>query len=602
MCGINGFAGKDRKDFELIGKMNALTRHRGPDYSGIFADEDVSLGHNLLSVREAADLSKQPFTKPHSPWVLLFNGQLYNTTQLKSYLDGSYRNTDLDTALLFGMIEKYGWNFAQKVHGMFAIALYNSEEKIIKLYRDPSGQKVIYYYSDGKKFIFSSEIKGILAHGNIDTIVDEDAVLIAAHIGYIPGEKTLWKHIKKLNLSQCVSFNLKNGTLSSEYLRSSAEGYYDDKRPDEVFEDLVREHLQSKQKVALNLSGGLDSSLLLHEMSKVGHEMRTYTTFFSGGHEKYNRDAILAKRLAGDYGATHREIVITKELFLENFIEAYETIEEPNFNITLPAYCITAKVEGMHGDQNRVILSGDGGDEVFAGYPHYELVRKMERQMRILTPFIFNILKNRRNGTNYNFKDPAERWLFFRDLRPKELAKDSDAFIKNYTRNFLSKFLQDYSVKKSMMYETMQTDRAIWMAGENFIRSDKLYMRESLELRSPLSYHPFRVYFDKLLKQEDYANEASNKIFLRKLYAGKLPDYIAKRPDKTGWRSPLVDWYDEDFKRMFLDIISSVENNTALIDWKKVKKRVEESDEWPGKAVHLYLSLAILAKKYTMEI
>ncbi|MCI0542517.1 asparagine synthase (glutamine-hydrolyzing) [bacterium] len=606
MCGINGFVGVNK---EALEQMNHATVHRGPDYSGIFVDGEVSLGHNLLSIREAAELSKQPFTKPHSTWVLLFNGQLYNTRELRAHLDSSYQNTDLDTALLFGMIEKYGWNFVEKIHGMFSILLYNKEEKIIKLYRDASGQKVLYYYSDGRKFIFSSEIKAILAHEEIDRAVDEEAVLIAAHIGYIPGEKTLWKNIKKLNLSQCVSFNLKSKTLASNYFQSKTENYYGEKSPEEVFEDLVREHLQSKQKVALNLSGGLDSSLLLHEMSKVGHEMHTYSTYFEGGHEKYNRDASFAKQLAKDYGATHREIDITKNNFLANFIEAYERIEEPNFNITLPAYLITAKVEGANGDKNRVILSGDGGDEVFGGYPHYELARKMERQMLLLTPVLFNILKNKRNNADYDFRNPAERWLFFRDLRPKYLTKDFREEIKKYTKESTANFLENYSVKKdgatSMVYETMLTDRALWMTGENFIRSDKLYMSQSLELRSPLSYHPLRVYFDKLLKRGDYINESGNKIFLRKLYTGKLPDYITKRPDKTGWRSPVADWYDKDFKNTFLEILAPMNIKSgegSMIDWVGVRKHVEKTDAWPGKSIHLYLSLAILAKKYNIKI
>ena len=111
-------------------------------------------------------------------------------------------------------------------------------------------------------------------------------------------------------------------------------------------------------------------------MSSVGHDMHTYSTYFEGGHEKFNRDALLAKKLASDYGADHHEVLVTKKLYLENLVESLEALEEPNYNITLPAYLITAKNEGINGDKNRVILSGNGGDEIFGGYAYYSKAKE----------------------------------------------------------------------------------------------------------------------------------------------------------------------------------------------------------------------------------
>ena len=139
------------------------------------------------------------------------------------------------------------------------------------------------------------------------------------------------------------------------------------------------------------------------------------------------------------------------------------------------------------------------------------------------------------------------------------------------------------------------------MPGENFIQTDKIYMSQSAELRSPLSYHPFRIYSDKNLRKEDYTDKHANKLFLRKLYTGKLPDYITKREDKTGWRSPLTDWYDDSFKRLFLEILSD-RKSSELVDWDNIKKRVNATETWPGKQVHLYLSLSILATEYKIDL
>lgn len=179
MCGINGF---NFVSPQLIQTMNEKLAHRGPDYSGTYVDEQVSLGHTLLSIRGEPERSQQPFKKEESsPWVLLFNGQIYNVDQIKSrFLDPAFQDEELDTAILFQLIEKRGWDFIDHIHGMFAIALYHRKENQIRLYRDPTGQKALYYYWKGAEFIFSSEIKGILAHPTVSAETDFKGVTIAA--------------------------------------------------------------------------------------------------------------------------------------------------------------------------------------------------------------------------------------------------------------------------------------------------------------------------------------------------------------------------------------------------------------------------------------
>jgi asparagine synthase (glutamine-hydrolysing) len=597
MCGINGFNFKDQEKLE---EMNSKLSHRGPDFAGSFLDNEVSLGHLLLSIREIEDISKQPYLDSRDPeWVLLFNGQIYNTAQLKKELaDLNSSKSDLDTYILYKIIEKCGWGFIEKTHGMFAIALYNIKEGVLRLYRDPSGQKGLYYYFKDGRFIFSSEIKSILTH-DVDKTIDHDAIVIAQSLGYIPGEKTIFQHIRKIAPSQCVTFYLKEKKLEKTFYKSVVDNYFAGDFA-AAFQQLVGEHLQSKQRVALNLSGGLDSSILLHEMAAQGHDMHTYTTIFPESSDKYNIDANLAKRLAKDYGADHKEIVVTKEIYKDLFIEAYKTIEEPNFNVSLPVYLKAAMEEGINGDKNRVILSGNGGDEIFGGYPHYHRAAVIGQWIKILTPWVFNSIKNYRNGTHFDYRNFNERWLFFRKLQPKSNLVLFEPVLK-YLKETIAPLIEMYGHNKEDIYQMMMRERFLWMPGENFIQTDKIYMSQSAELRSPLAYHPFRLYSDKILKKKDYADKQANKLFLRKLYDGKLPDYITKRTDKTGWRSPISDWYDESFKKLFLEIIGD-RKSTKHVDWDKVRQRIESSDKWPGKQVHLYLSLAILAKEYNVEI
>ncbi len=598
MCGINGFIGTNES---VMANMNAALMHRGPDYAGGFHDGRLSLSHVLLSIRDASDVSRQPVHKPGSPWILAFNGQLYNTRELKVFLGSEFENVDLDTTLLYAAIEREGWNFVRRIHGMYAIVLYNTEEGIVRLYRDPSGQKLLYYYAKDGRFIWSSELKGILAHPGIDRAPDEEAVAIAASLGYIPGVKTLFKHIRKLNLSQRVSFDLRTKTLSSEYFSESSHDYFPE-NPDEAFKLLIEEHLQSKQPVAINLSGGLDSSLLVHEMAKLGHEIHTYTTRFADCDAKFNLDADLAARLANDYHTKHTEVLVTKETFFQNFLEAYRLIEEPNYNVSLPAYLQIAKREGAHGDRNRVILSGDGGDELFAGYPHYKESRRIDRMQLLMTPWLFNLLKNRHSRLKYRYDRLDDRWLALRAFT-KRFLHGSTSGLAGYVHETVAPYLETYGANGDSVYQMMVRDRVLWMGGENFIRSDKLFMSQSLELRSPLAYHPFRLRWDTRLKPKDYVGKnIVNKPFLRAHYLGKLPDYITKREDKTGWRSPIQEWYDVRYRDMFLDTISVVENNNGLVDWKAAKEIIMKRQDWPGKTAHLYVSLALLAKEYRISI
>jgi asparagine synthase (glutamine-hydrolysing) len=596
MCGINGFIGNSK---EALQKMNAALSHRGPDFAGTYIDEAVSLGHTLLSIREAASHSQQPFVKEGSPWVLLFNGQIYNTEQLKKELPASYEHTDLDTAILFATIEKYGWDFIYHIHGMFGIALYNKQEGVIKLYRDPTGQKGVYYYLKGNDFIFSSEIKGIITHSHIDRSGSEEAVVTALNFGYLFGDLTLFKYIKKLEPSSCLTYNILNNTSSYDFYKSTAPNYYQEKGMG-AFEQLLDEHLLSKQEVAINLSGGLDSSLLFDLMQRRGHTVHSYTTRFDIEKDNFNEDAELAKRLAKDYNGSHHEILVTKDTYYSAFVESYKTIEEPNYNISLPTYLITAQTEGVRGDHKRVILSGDGGDELFCGYPYYRDAQKMKQQMSLLTPPLYSLLKNYRNNTHYDFKEVADRFAFFK--RFTRTPTKSTLSPLPTLHKALDPLYNLYAQKKdSGMYDMMLGDRFLWLPGENFIRSDKLYMHESIELRSPLSYHPFRLFIDSVLKENEYRNDTENKVYLRKLFTGRLPSYITERKKKTGWRAPIEYWYDARFKSLFLDIINT-QRGGGLIDWPLIKKEIEKSATWPGKYSHLYCSLAILSTHFNLDL
>lgn len=588
--------------------MNGRIAHRGPDFQGTFIDADVSLGHNLLAIREGNTISRQPYHESQE-WVLVFNGQIYNLEEIKAkHLQGVSIDSSrekLDTYLLYRLIETVGWDFYRYIHGMYAIALYNTKERVLRLYRDPTGQKPVYVSDTDKGFVFSSEIKGILEYG-VQRDLDHEAVRIAALMGYIPGDKTLFRNITKLRPSEMMTYVVATKTCTRE-LFSVDTSSYEGLTLDEAIHAAATDHLQSRDLIAMNLSGGLDSSLLLHEAVQEGHTVRTYSTSFDVPENtgNYNNDAELARRLSKDYGVEHVPITVTKKDYLDLFVESYGRIEEPNYNISLPVYLKTAQVEGVNGAGHRVVLSGDGGDELFGGYPYYETNMRFHRQKQLLTPMLFSIIKNIRNNTTFNFTTDVGTWAFFKQLNPGYIDMYSPQSIERYLTECVREYLDIYKIKQGdPAYTMMMLDRVLWLASENFIRSDKLYMGESLELRSPFSYMPLRAVGDATLTKNDYFNNGNNKVWLRGYAEGKLPDYITHRKEKTGWRAPVSVWYDQEFKDLFLSIIRKAKSlsSTGIIDWERVEERVMSREGWPKKDVHIYLSLAILSDRFNLNI
>lgn len=599
MCGI---LGTTTKNTPVHAGIKAIV-HRGPDFDGIYVNEHIEIRHLLLAIRGGVQDSTQPVFTENSPWVLAFNGQLYNTSALRKTLGINAPRSEIDTILLYALISQYGWKFIEHIQGMFAIALYNKTENILKLYRDQSGQKNIYYTASPHGFSFCSEIKGLIAlHPELQTI-DELGLSLSTSIGYIPGHRTLIKNIYKLNPSEEVVYDLSQKQIERYTFVSKAENYYSETcRVEDVMSFVVTEHLQSNRDISINLSGGLDSSLIFHEAVQHGCTLDAFSTRFEINEGNYNTDADLAERLAKDYKQRFTPITITRASYLEHLVDSYKTIEEPNFNISLPIYYQTARAEGINGRGLRVVLSGDGGDEVFGGYPHYAKMQRIESFKKILGPTFVNLYKRLRDKKVIDYREVAEAFLAFRALSPNHQKSNVPIdTLKEYLKTVTDPLIKNYKMKNDEVYLLMLFDRFVWLANENFIRSDKIYMSQSMEMRCPLAYQPFRTYMDTHIKSSEYISAQQNKLFLRRLYEGKLPDYITKRKEKTGWRAPVAHWYDKAYKDKFLEIISAVEYSNSGIDWKSVKNSLERSERWPGKGIHLYLSLALLIDTFKLS-
>lgn len=594
MCGINGLTGSSE---ESVRSMNEQIRHRGPDSSGVFVDTHVSLGHVLLSIRgDSISHSVQPFISADRQWVLLFNGEIYNTQEVCQRHGLPF--LDLDTEIIMTLIEKKGWDFVEDLQGMFTIALYSVAEKKLKLYRDRTGQKCLYYFVKDDSLWFSSELKVLVPFLKRKDISLE-GLEMALTIGYIPAPYTLFQDIKKLNPGECIEWDFSRKKILSTKFKSAIGNTQDD--PYEYLSKNIQLHSLSKQKVGVNLSGGLDSSIVLYELVRNGVLCDTYTTRFETKDPRiYNEEFEIAKKMSQDFGVKHHEVYITKKKYLSNFIEAFEVVEEPNHNIGLPHYLALAKEQGKSGDGIRVLLAGDGGDEVFAGYDYYFQNAAIIENTNLFEKIIKNPILKMRSQTSLNFYDPTDRWLWVKSFRNKFNHVNFDRSYSNLKKSF--EFSAGfYPEKESSIHKLMLMDRMLWLSGENFVRTDKIFMSQSIEIRSPFAYYPIRCYFDKVLKDNDYTDGILNKRFLRQLYKEKLPNYVVERERKWGWKPPWNEWFDLETKSFLADLFGGLKDS-EMIRWQDLRKSMLEAQSWPGREFWSYVSLAVLIKKYGVQL
>lgn len=595
MCGIYGVVSSESP---ILCNIGSQLFHRGPDYNGEYKDSDIIIGHTLLSIRGDEFKSRQPCSDGNSPWVMAFNGQLYNTKEIKDIISKKFCNEEIDTVLLYELIKIKGWHFINYIEGMFSIVLYNKDKQKIRFYRDGSGQKHLYYHISNHKLSFASEIEALLEMPHISRDCDFNSVQIACSIGYLPGNKTIVRNVSKLLPSEQVEYDLVSYELKSKFFNQECL-----KEKSVSLEEQIGLHFQSARPMALNLSGGLDSSILLHEAFEHGKKITTYTSFYEDGNDQENSEALLARKLSEDYNTDHNEIALNKKIYLQNLVEGYQVLDEPNYNVSIPLYHYMAKKQGVNGDGFRVLFSGDGGDEVFYGYPFYDKSHQIDRLTKILGYPLFNLIYKVKNGRKIDFSRVWDRWLFFKGWTSSFCFEknDKNTLLEYLKKSLSSTFTNQIVDHNDRTYQLLVADRLTWLAAENFVRLDKLYMNQSMEVRAPFAYTPLRQAVDLKISTLNYSEHRKHKAWLRRQYIGKLPDYITSRKDKVGWRGPMHTWYDDNLKHEFLNVFNSMPKS-SLIDWCSISDFVSSTNKWPGKQIHLYLSLALIANKLNLNI
>ncbi len=616
MCGINGFNWKDEI---LIHKMDEVTKHRGPDATNIFVDEGVSLGHNRLSILDLSAASGQPMKSNDGRYQLVYNGELYNFQELKSELTEYVWHTKGDTEVILAAYVKWGKECVKKFNGIFSLAIWDSETKELFLARDHNGIKPLYYYLDTKnsrpKLIFSSEIKGILEH-NIPRVLRPDSLSYYLRVLYVPEPYTMFQDILKLPAAHYAIF--KNGKFELvrywnndlSKVSSCSKKEYESKLRN-VIADAVKRQLISDRPVGLFLSGGIDSTVILHHVAKLRDNINTYSVGFdltsNEQEEKFNQDFNLARETAKQYKTNHHEILLSADDVLQNLEKAVWHLDEPIANPTIVAQYILSQ---FSRESVVVVLSGDGGDELFGGYDRYRysLWSTYYRKIPAVIRKIFNKSAKFRKLDIAPGVDRYAQFLFQKDSIIQEVApKYVDKNTRTYFQNrFFSGMDFDYKTEISFDELFMEIDRKSWLTDEALLRTDKMTMAHAIESRVPFLDKEVIDFAAKLPLKYKF-NLFRTKILVRDAYKGLIPDFIYNQP-KRGWFSPGAKWLRNDkIFSLAKDILSRdyYPPTQELFDWGGIKKVLEDHKDSKRYNSVMLWSLIIFqmwAKRYKIEI
>jgi len=594
VCGIAGMAGI--KDVRLLGEMLRITAHRGPDDSGTYATgtsarNSVAIGNNRLKILDLSSAGHQPMTSPDGGVCVVYNGELFNYLELRDELlaDGCRFRSHADTEVLPLLWLKYGARIVDRLNGMFAFAIWDKREHKLFIARDRIGIKPLYYALRGRRLYFASEIKSLLLSPDVNSEIDLGAMREFLSLLYVPNPGTMFRDVQKLQPG--CSLTWQDGEIR-------IERYWDGSQPvprikgsasdlirqcREVLRDSVRRQLMSDVPVGFFLSGGLDSSTLLACASEVHTgPLRCYTISFQEKDaqlEQSGEDAYYAKRVAAHFGAECQEILVDPNVtsWLPKVIWHLDDAVADHAAIATWLICREAK------SSSTVLLSGQGGDELFAGYrvhlvgkypqwpgifpaaarknllisPIEALGRIADRIPGVSPGLILAFCRYSTRALRLAGLSQAEQFAGMRSYLDEAglralLTPDVFALSRPHTQALLDRFREARLLDP--LDQLLYVDQQTFLPDLNLTYSDKLSMAASIEARVPLLDNKvidFMRGIPPSLKLHGY----NQKYILKKAMQEILPkEIIARR--KAGFGLPVRSWIRNELREMVGDLLS----------------------------------------------
>lgn len=582
MCGICGFtiaSAKDRDAEEVIKQMTRALTHRGPDDEGFYNDNNIVLGFRRLSIIDL-HTGQQPIHNENSSIWIVFNGEIYNFLALRRELEakGHLFYTMTDTEVIIHLYEEEGVRCLEKLDGMFAFALWDKNSKSLLLVRDRLGEKPLHYYPSAAGLVFASELKSLLRHPVVPREVDLHSLNKYLTYEYVPAPRTIYKGVYKVQPGHFVLY--RNGQVKEERywdvpMAGVSVGY---KREEEYVEELrylLREAVQSRLvsdvPVGVFLSGGIDSSLVaLLAGEACAEKIRTFSIGFA---EKSFDETPFSQRVAALVGSDHHHEELTSQRMLELVPEVVRTLDEPLADASIIPTYLLSQFTARHV---KVALGGDGGDELFAGYPTYQAQRLvglydfLPRELRAIINRVAARLPVSHRNISLDFQikqflrgagvapevrfflwmgsflESEKRQLFAEEWRAQLLRMNTFDDLARYIAE--SRLMNDF---ERLLYLSLK----LYLQDDLLVKVDRASMANSLEVRSPY-LAPSLVTFVAQLPSFYKLNRLTTKYLLKKAAAGLLPREIIQRK-KKGFGVPLAAWFNGPLKPLLLEYLDA---------------------------------------------
>ena len=591
MCGLVGFI-SDINNKGNLKKMLHIQKYRGPNDNGYFIDNDtgVHLGHNRLSIQDLSSNGHQPFISNCENYILVFNGEIYNYKEIRSdliklgyvFLSGS------DTEVVLYSYKEWGIKCLDRFIGMFAFVIMDKAQGKLILSRDRAGVKPLYYYSNGKDFAFSSELKSFTKFDNFKQVINKDILPYYFQFSYIPAPHTIYNNCFKLKSGHFIEYDLVDNFYSIHKYWDITDFYLMDKfdksedqiiqEVSEILESSCKYRMISDVKTGVFLSGGFDSSLVLAlTQEEYGKSVNTFTVGFRD--EQYN-EANHAKKIADYLSANHTEYYCTEDDMLD-FVKKLPFYWDEPFadESALP----TVIVSRLAKKDVTVALSADGGDEIFCGYSKYFAINKLFKVKKnhianlvlkfIITniPVRFLYYLNNILPASVRQTDIEVKFQKFKSLINSEELKDafirasssvSPDYLENILKNGSYKFFDktefnNFSQLKGLdkLDQMMAIDYKTFLPDDVLCKVDRASMSVSLEGREPLLDHRVAEYMARVPSVMKY-KKGMGKYILRQVLYKYIPKKIVDKP-KTGFSVPIKNWLLGDLKGLAIESLES---------------------------------------------
>ncbi len=593
MCGIAGFCGSG--DQQSLLEMMAALKHRGPDDEGVFIDRPVHLGHQRLSIIDLSARGRQPMCNEDASVWIVCNGEIYNFQTLRTSLrqKGHRFHSDTDSEVILHLYEEYGTGVFEKLNGMFAIALWDRRKRKLYLARDRMGQKPLYYAFVKGTFLFASEARALIAHPLMEKKISLKSLAKYLFYEHVPTPDCIWEDAAQLMPASYLVYEPETARRQVykywklRYLPRLSIGEKD--LQDALEEKLIRSirrHLVADVPVGVYLSGGMDSTSLAYYSQKIlNGRLKTFTIAFQ---EKSFDEQHRAREMAERIGSDHHEIEFHARDFLNTTLECVPKLDAPFADSSLiPAYFINRFAR----EHIKVALGGEGGDELFVGYPYFrahELLKYLRSipswiRRKAVYPLIRFCRTSHQNETRmYQLKKFIEAegyldnpyycqqiWLgafgpdrlpglfrkeYHHAIRLDELFENIDLYRKEAE--------QDEELMDGLMRQTQQK----YLMDDGLTKTDRASMANSLEMRAPLLDNELVEWVNRVPFHRKYQH-GNTKMILKKLMRDKIPDRILNGR-KRGFTPPIAEWFTRNFRAQIKEYLFLDDGlfNTAFIE------------------------------------